>query len=969
MVMALLFVFGLNFLSTEQTKLRSIEQDRFLMTERANELKQSSEDLTRFARLYVTTSNTTYKDQYFKVLSIRNGKSKSLLNYCSIYWDLPEPLRSERHPLGKPHSLKNKMEQLPYLEKEFENLRLSEKKSNELAEIEIKAFSLLEGLSSKHAKSDEDDFSEEQGKAMKLLTSENYQLAKQKIMLPIDDFLHSLSTRSAQTVDKQRNKVQYILTSLLAILSLSLIAMIAVIFFVRTRVIKPLEYLNRSIANGTDSDEKIDDSIMNSDEIGQMISRFFKMRNKSQDDFKRLEFALNAGKHGWFDFHLSENKVVVSSQYAKLIGLPAVQFSANLDEWRKGILPEDREIARKALDITIDNDSRGEVEFRRIKEDGEIICLHTIGEVVDWTDDGRPKRLIGMATDITEVKKRRDELSNLAHYDVLTKLPNRNLLEDRFLQAVAHCRRTDTQLAICFLDLDDFKPINDQFGHAAGDMLLVKVAKRLKEVLRDQDTVSRQGGDEFVLLLGDLKDYSECEQTLNRIRDSLSKPFEIEGRNHYISSSAGVTIYPRDLGEIDTLLRHADHAMYQAKLAGKNQFSLFNSEEDEQQIHKHGKLAQIEQALSDNQLFLHYQPKVNMKTGKIFGVEALIRWQHPVKGLIPPLEFLPIIEGNDLEIEVGNWVIEKALTQLQEWKDKNIELEVSVNIASHHLLSASFVSSVQALLYQYSDISPSSLQLEILESSALSDLNTISHVIKECRESLGVNVALDDFGTGYSSLTHLRNLSANTIKIDQTFVRDVLEDPGDYAIIDGVIGLANAFDRKIIAEGVETTEQGKILLLMNCENAQGYGIAKPMPASQIEQWLKEYKPNNSWLQFASDSRSKQQRELEILKLTTSQWRKHFMDSLSSQNIENIDWPIMDMEECLCGNWVRRAKQEGLFESNFLSSIDKIHIKIHKIGNRLKQEFLANKGRVKKSDVDELEDVFNELSEIANVFSE
>ena len=301
------------------------------------------------------------------------------------------------------------------------------------------------------------------------------------------------------------------------------------------------------------------------------------------------------------------------------------------------------------------------------------------------------------------------------------------------------------------------------------------------------------------------------------------------------------------------------------------------------------------------------------------------------------------------------------MIQLQDWNSQGIDVEISVNIASHHLQSSTFIASLELLLSNYPKIDPNKLQLEILESSALGDLKTISHVIDECRNKLNLNVALDDFGTGYSSLTHLRNLSANTVKIDQTFVRDILEDPGDYAIIDGVIGLANAFDRIVIAEGVETNEQGLILLLMHCDNAQGYGIAKPMPTNKFPKWLNQYQANEEWIEFAKTPRNKQERELEILKLTTGQWRKRFLDNLALTDLTKSDWPIMDSNKCSCGTWVRRAIQEQLFEEKWIAKIEALHTKIHSIANSLKTEFIENDGRVKKLQIDNLESTFDELT--------
>ena len=426
---------------------------------------------------------------------------------------------------------------------------------------------------------------------------------------------------------------------------------------------------------------------------------------------------------------------------------------------------------------------QGEIWNR--KKNGETYAeLLTISSLLD--ENKNVTNYVGMFSDITNSKRQQERLNLMAHYDVLTQLPNRALFVDRFNQAIAHSKRTEHKLAICFLDLDKFKPVNDNYGHEVGDELLIEVAQRITSCIRDEDTVSRQGGDEFTILLNDIESHEQVKETLKRLHHSLSQPFLINDISHNITASSGATLYPLDDGDIDTLLRHADQAMYQAKQAGRNRYHLFNIEEDQLTIQKHHQLDEIEQALANNEFQLYYQPKVNMVSGKVFGAEALIRWIHPENGLIPPLDFLPVIEGTELEIKVGNWVINRALQQLETWCKQDINIEVSVNIASHHLLSETFFSSLDATLAKHPSVDSKYLQLEILESSALGDLSAISTIIETCQGALGVRVALDDFGTGYSSLTHLRSLPVNTIKIDQSFVRDMLDDPSDYAIIDGV---------------------------------------------------------------------------------------------------------------------------------------------------------------------------------------
>jgi len=571
------------------------------------------------------------------------------------------------------------------------------------------------------------------------------------------------------------------------------------------------------------------------------------------------------------------------------------------------------------------------------KKDGELYAeLLTISALKDELEN--VVNYVGIFTDITSSKKQQEQLSLMAHYDVLTGLPNRALFTDRFTQAIAHSKRTEHQLAVCFLDLDNFKPVNDNYGHEAGDQLLIEVAKRITANIREEDTVSRQGGDEFALLLNDIESFAQCEQTLQRIHYALAKPFLIDDTPHKITASSGVTLYPRDDSDIDTLLRHADQAMYQAKLEGKHRYHLFNPEHDQRTIEKHHQLDEIEQALANNEFQLYYQPKVNMVTGKVFGAEALIRWIHPEKGLIPPLDFLPLIDNTELEIKVGNWVINQALSQLDAWNQQGIQIEVSINIASHHLLSETFFTELESALVKYSSVDSQCLQLEILESSALGDLNAISTIIETCQGALGVKVALDDFGTGYSSLTHLRCLPANTIKIDQSFVRDMLDDPSDYAIIDGIIGLSDSFNREVIAEGVETTKHGLMLLMMGCNEAQGYGISRPLPADNFPQWLEGYTPNQEWRLCGNKHRSTKENKVELFRLITDHWRDTFINNIQSPPDGVEHWPIMNSRHCPCGTWIKRAKQEQLFEGEGLSQLNNAHEALHLVAQALQYQY-------------------------------
>ncbi|MGE5490760.1 MAG: putative bifunctional diguanylate cyclase/phosphodiesterase, partial [Actinomycetota bacterium] len=442
-------------------------------------------------------------------------------------------------------------------------------------------------------------------------------------------------------------------------------------------------------------------------------------------------------------------------------------------------------------------------------------------------------------------KEHQKRLEYLAHYDPLTRLPNRVLLADRIQRALHQAQRTGEVVAVAYLDLDGFKPINDTLGHASGDLLLIEVAKRLRTCVRMSDTVARLGGDEFVLIIK-AQDFGDCEAATLRVLSTLSAPYAIDGMQVELSASIGVTLYPSDGADPDVLLRHADQAMYIAKQAGRNRYHLFDSEHDRRLSEHRERLTRIESALASGELALFYQPKVDMREGKVIGAEALIRWHHPEDGLVPPAEFLPLVEDTEFSITLGDWVIATAMAQMQAWRKAGLELPVSVNISARQLQSETFVHRLEALLAAHPDVPPEWLELEILETAALDDIPYVGQVIKRC-QALGLSFALDDFGTGYSSLAYFKRLPARLLKIDQSFIRDMLVDPEDLAIVDGVISLARAFRREVIAEGVETVEHGIRLLEMGCHLAQGYGIARPMPADAVPDWIRSYRPDPRWL--------------------------------------------------------------------------------------------------------------------------
>lgn len=494
-------------------------------------------------------------------------------------------------------------------------------------------------------------------------------------------------------------------------------------------------------------------------------------------------------------------------------------------------------------DLTSKNHWYGEIWNRR--KSGEIYPeMLTITAL--RSTEGETKHYVALFSDITVLKEHQHQLEHIAHHDALTGLPNRLLLADRLHQGIVQAKRRGEKLVLAYLDLDGFKAINDTYGHEIGDRLLIALAIQMKRALREGDTLARLGGDEFVAVLNDVKSVDSSLHMLTRLLEATSKPIALENFILNVSASLGVTFYPQNQEiEADQLLRQADQAMYQAKLAGKNCFHIFDPSHDEDLRSRHESLEHIRLALIREEFLLYYQPKVNMRTGELIGVEALIRWMHPKDGLLPPATFLPVIEHHPLIIELGEWVLKTALNQIETWKKEGFSIGVSVNISARQLQDGDFISRLNTLLALYPGIEPSLLELEILETSALEDLEHVSFLIEECRK-IGISFALDDFGTGYSSLTYLKQLPIKMLKIDKSFVRDMLDDTNDLAILEGIVGLANAFHKKVIAEGVESIEHGIALLELGCELGQGYGIARPMPSSTMIEWAKSWKPDALW---------------------------------------------------------------------------------------------------------------------------
>jgi diguanylate cyclase (GGDEF)-like protein/PAS domain S-box-containing protein len=560
---------------------------------------------------------------------------------------------------------------------------------------------------------------------------------------------------------------------------------------------------------------------------------------------------------------------------------------------------------------------------------GQIFAeMLTISAVPD--SSGETQQYVALFSDLSSMKEQEEQLERVANYDLLTGLPNRVLLADRLRQAMAQTNRTKRIVAIAVLDLDGFKAINDLHGHNVGDQLLTAVTKRMSDALREGDTLARLGGDEFVAVLMDLLTVEDSFPVIQQILDAAAEPVQIGDLTLHVSASLGVTFFPQsdEVVAADQLLRQADQAMYHAKVSGKNRYHVFDPMLDRHIRGHHEDLERVRQALEANEFVLHFQPRVNMCTGAILSAEALVRWRHPERGMLSPAQFMPILEGSPLTIELGEWVISNALKQIEHWKDEGLDLPVSVNIDAHQLQHPDFVSRLAALLAEHPDVPPSRLELEVLESGALRDVTAVSQVIRTCNK-LGVTFALDDFGTGYSSLSYLKRLPVHFLKIDQTFVHDMLDDSEDLTILEGVLGLANAFRREAVAEGVETVDHGLMLLRLGCQLAQGYGIARPMPGNELPDWAANWRPDPRWANVSPID------PVDFPLLYAGVEHRAWVASIAEYlHGRKHTPPLLDAHDCRFGVWLDEEAAAGRGSRSGFLAIDALHQKLHGFANEL-----------------------------------
>lgn len=557
-----------------------------------------------------------------------------------------------------------------------------------------------------------------------------------------------------------------------------------------------------------------------------------------QKNEERWKLALESTGDGVWDWHIQSGEEFYSKRLMEILGYVAgdIQFQAR--EFDKLIHPDDQAQLQRARQAHFDGLTPTYADEHRVRcKDGSWKWMLSRGMVISRDAQGLPLRMIGTHTDVTERKNAEALIWQQAHFDTLTGLPNRNMLRDRMAQEIKKSKRDGLQLAVLFIDLDHFKEVNDTLGHNSGDRLLMEAARRISDCVRESDTVARMGGDEFAVILTELPDASSLERILQNILQALEAVFELGKERVFVSASLGVAMYPVDASEIEGLFRSADQALYAAKGAGRNRFSFFTPALQEAAQNRVRLANDLHAGLIGQQFRLVYQPIVELATGAVRKAEALIRWQHPTRGLISPVEFIPIAEASGLIVDIGEWVFQQAACQVQAWRTAlDLDFQISVNKSPVQFHQRGKTKTPWAQQLQAMGLPGNSIVVEITEGLLLDTSSGVADQLLELHDA-GIQVSLDDFGTGYSSLSYLQRFDIDFVKIDQSFVRHLILDSTDLALCQAIIAMAHALGMKVIAEGVETSQQRDLLAAAGCDYGQGYLFSKPVSAPDFEAFM------------------------------------------------------------------------------------------------------------------------------------
>ena len=933
----------------------------------AEELRQSSDDLTRMVRTYVGTGNPVYKQHFQEILDIRDGKTPRPVDYQNIYWDLVLEDDRRPRPEGTPIALLELMRQARFTPEEFAKLAEAKASSDDLTRREFAALQLFESAAEPTQTTRE--------LARRMLHDAAYHQAKAGIMRPIAEFNEMISRRTTHAVSAAESEallMRYVFILFGALLGFTLLRAYRSLHLTLGGSVEALHQHISHLGSGNFSlpitvagehrDSVLGWLVEMKARLQQSDIRRKQIEAELQINIQRLSEAQRVAHVGSWHLDLLSGKLLWSDEIFRLFEIDPTHFAATYEAFLDAIHPDDRERVADAYADSLARRSPYEITHRLLMRDGRVKWVHErcstefdaqgkplryMGTVQDITErkavdeqlriaaaafesqegmlvtdaagvvlrvnkaftdttgyapedivgqtpsllrsgrhdaafysamwesitrkgawqgevwdkhksgriypkwlnisavkgaDGQVTHYIGTHYDITERKKAEEKINTLAFYDQLTALPNRVLLMDRLSRVMAAGLRTGNFAALLFIDLDNFKTLNDTQGHEMGDMLLKQVAARLTQSIRDEDTAARQGGDEFVVLLAGLgpveKDAARvAEAVAEKILAELNQTYALGTLSHHSGASIGVTLFRGHQASVDDLMKQADLAMYRAKASGRNVVRFFDPAMEAAVQARAALEGDLRRAIDEKQFLLHYQPQV-VGDGRITGAEALMRWQHPQRGMVSPAEFIPLAEESDLILPLGSWVLRTACSQLAAWAERPAmaALSIAVNVSAKQFRQRDFVAQVLAVIEQ-TGANPRRLKLELTESLLVQDVEEIIEKMHQLK-GRGIGFSLDDFGTGYSSLSYLKRLPLDQLKIDQSFVRDLLSDPNDAAIARTIVALAQSLGLAVIAEGVETLAQRDCLASHGCHAYQGYFFCKPLPIGDFEQHVR-----------------------------------------------------------------------------------------------------------------------------------
>lgn len=614
------------------------------------------------------------------------------------------------------------------------------------------------------------------------------------------------------------------------------VTMILIYSLVLKRLLLFEKAIKKIYSNFEDLNSANEESIALEEELRQQFDELELHRNALIVSEQRYELAVEGADCGIWDWDIKNDIHYVSPKWKTYLGYCENELDNNFDTWANLLHPDEKEsVISKVDSYILSKTGSYENVYRMLCKDGNYKWILSKGKAI-WNSEGKAIRLAGSFTDISEHKHIEDRLNLLAYYDTLTELPNRVLFEIKIKELITEKNKSNTKFALIYMDIDNFKHINDTLGHMSGDLFLKYISDILKSQVKAPDFAARLSGDEFAIIIENINDKNDVINRIQILLKHLRKPWMLDNQEFFISFSIGVAIYPEHGDTLSLLLKNSDIAMYCVKKNMKDDYCFYSDNIQTENVKQIRMINELRHAIDNEEFALVYQPIIDLNSGKLIGVESLVRWIHPIKGVISPMEFIPLAEETGLIHEIGKWVLKTALFQKKTWEDQGYpHIKMSVNISGKRVTNDDLISEVRDLILK-TNLNSEEIQLEVTETAVMEDINASTRVLKELRD-MGVKIALDDFGTGYSSLTYLERLPIDIVKLDRTFIKGISNVGQSNVIVESVIKLTHDLNLGIVAEGIETKDQLEFLKLNNCDYGQGYLFSKPVTEEEIEKLL------------------------------------------------------------------------------------------------------------------------------------